>query len=49
MKQLKKQLKDIGFKKVPTEKGVHMYVLDPATLKTPSKMTVTILPKNKNE
>ena len=40
---IKKQLKDLGFKKVRgTEPGFVMYELDPATLRTPSKMTVTI-------
>jgi hypothetical protein len=39
---IKKQLKDLGFKKIKTEPGFFMYELDPATLRTPSKMTVTI-------
>ena len=40
---IKKQLRDLGFKKVAgTEPGFVMYELDPATLRTPSKMTVTI-------
>jgi hypothetical protein len=40
---IKKQLRDLGFKKVRgTEPGFVMYELDPATLRTPSKMTVTI-------
>ena len=41
-KQLKKQLKDLGFKKIKTEPGLFMYELDPATMRTPSKMTITI-------
>jgi hypothetical protein len=39
---IKKQLKGLGFKKIKTEPGFLMYELDPATLRTPSKMTVTI-------
>ena len=40
---IKKQLRDLGFKRVRgTEPGIVMYELDPATLRTPSKMTVTI-------
>jgi hypothetical protein len=36
------QLKDLGFKKIKTEPGLFMYELDPATMRTPSKMTITI-------
>ena len=32
---IKKQLKDLGFKKIKTEPGFFMYELDPATLRTP--------------
>jgi hypothetical protein len=39
---IKKQLRDLGFKKIKTEPGFVMYELDPSTLRTPSKMTVTI-------
>jgi hypothetical protein len=40
---IKKQLRDLGFKRVRgTEPGIVMYELDPATLRTPSKMTVMI-------
>jgi hypothetical protein len=31
---IKKQLKDLGFKKIKTEPGFFMYELDPATLRS---------------
>ena len=37
-----KQLLDMGFEKLPTEDGVHMFVLEPAKSKSLSKVTVTV-------
>ena len=36
-----KQLKDLGFKKIKTEPGFHMYELNPATLRAHDQQPLT--------
>jgi len=36
-----KQLKDLGFKKIKTETGFHMYELNPATLRAHDQQPLT--------